>query len=538
MLHSVRLYCNVILLIILMNNSKKLIRSALFGQLPIIVQLISGFVIMPKLIAYFGDADYGLWVLVGAFLGYFGLLDFGFSKTIVRYVSRALGQHDKKASDGWITMGVFWFSLSALLGFFALGGMVWGCRYFVTDNVQQIQHVLMLGGGAFLVVFPSRCAIGVLQAHVRGDVLDGVLSGVGLLRITLLFAALYVQAPFIVFVGILAVSTVMEGFLLICFALRIHGSFQVQWQWVTRTHIKQFLEYSGFAFIAQLADLFRFQAYPLIISAFLGLAAITPFAIANRLRLMLGQIHNKVLVNLTSVFSQIEGRDGVGEKLCHAYLFAYKISCYFVSFTCGMMVIIAPCFILRWMGPAHEQSVTLLLVAMIAALAAGIQIPAICFLFGTSRHRFYSISNSIEAILIIVSALLLVRSYGLLGMVAGASASTFAVKMFLQPFWVARILNFSLWSLHIKHTLPHLLRVTLFLFGTYGCAQVVLKPTYWNLGLFSVAACTLFVPYIWFVGFTHSEHMKLLTSMPGTGQLQTICSLAKHWRTFGKRGED
>ena len=520
-----------------MKNSQNLVRSAVFGQLPILVQFISGFVIMPRLILYFGARYYGLWVLTGACLGYFGLLDFGFSKTIVRYVSRALGTGDKEAGDGWITMGLVLFSLSAVLGFVVLEFVLLGCRFFITSDLEQIRNVLMLGSGAFLVVLPTRCAIGVLQAHVRGDVLDGIISAVGLLRIVALLIALYMQVAFIWFVGILSLTTILEGAVMVVCAYRIHGSFHLRWHWLTREHIKQFVDYSGFAFIAQLADLFRFQAYPLIISGFLGLAAITPFAIANRLRLLLSQVHNKVLINLTSVFSQIEGRNGIEDELRRAYLFAYKIACYFVTFTCGLMVIVAPQFILRWMGPSHEQAVVLLFVSMIAALAAGMQIPGVCFLFGTSQHRFYSISNSIEAVLIIVSALVLVRAYGLLGMVTGASVSTFIVKMFIQPFWVARMLNMSLWSLHMRHTCPHFIKIALFLGVAYWCSTVFLRPTYLNIGIFSMLTSLLFALYIWIIGFVHDERIRILDSILGPAQFQTLRRFLRWGHVSEKRGE-
>lgn len=477
---------------------------------------------MPRMVNYFGDRHYGLWVLVGTFLGYFGLLDLGFSKTIIRYVSRSLGQNDKEQSNGWITIGLFLFLVLSIIGFAFLLIIVWSCKYFVSEDLSLIRKVFFIGGSTFLIALPSKCSIGILQAHVRGDVLDSVVSIVSILQIIAVLGALYIKAQFVIFIYILSLFAILRGGSITVMAFRIHSGFQIRWSWITKANLKAFADYSGFSFIAQLADLLRFKAYPIIISAFLGLSAITPFAIANQIQAMLGLIHNKLLINLTPVFSQIEGRSGFSGELKRAYLFSYKISIYFVLFTGGVTAVLASVFIARWMGPNRQDSVVLLLVSLVGSLAAGIQIPTVCFLFGTSKHRFYSISNSIEAGMIILMSLLLVKPFGLLGMVAGASISTFCVKMILQPIWVVRLLNISFWSLHLKHTIPNVTKVGAFLLLCWWGAERWVKPTYLSIASMGVFASAAFALYIFLIGFSAVERRQLFTSMPVLGRYKRL----------------
>lgn len=181
-------------------------------------------------------------------------------------------------------------------------------------------------------------------------------------------------------------------------------------------------------------------------------------------------------------------------------------------------MIASPDFIQRWMGEDRLDSAVLLQVGLFGSISAGIQIPAVCLLFGTSRHRFYSISNSIEAVLIIVSAVLLVKPFGLIGMVAGASVATFLIKTFLQPMWVSRILSVSLAELHLRHTLLHLLRMIIFLVPVYACGRLWLNPNYMSIVLFGLCSCIVFVPFILFIGFTVQERRKLLKPLPIVGR--------------------
>lgn len=497
-----------------MKYSNKLAKSAFFGQFPILMQLVSGFVVMPRLVEYFGSRHYGLWVLIGTFLGYFGLLDSGFSKTIVRYVSRALGKGDKEESDGWITLGLFLFVIAGLLGFVILLAGIWSCGFFISTDLELIRKVLLISGGALLISFPSRCAVGVLQAHVRGDILDLIISGCSSLRIVALLTGLAFNISFVSFVFILAAFTLVEGSCLLLAANTVHSGFKLNKEWITHKNFKLFLDYSGFSFIAQLADLIRFQAYPIIISSFLGLSAVTTFAIANRIRTILGQVFNKVLTNLTPVFSQIEGRSEGAHELKQAYLFSYKISCHFVLFVGGMTAIVAPDFIERWMGPEHQDSIPLLLISLIGLLAAGCQIPAICFLFGTSRHRFYAISNSLEAALILITSIILVRPFGLIGILWGASISTCMIKMFLQPLWVTRALNMGFWRFHFVHTLSNILKAGAFIIVVAFIATPMLSPNYWRIVIVTGVAGLLYVPYIFYVGYTKRERLRLFELIP------------------------
>lgn len=504
---------NIIVKQIPMNTGQKLFKSAVYGQLPIITQLISGFVIMPLMIKYFGDRYFGIWVLAGTLLGFFGLLDLGFSRAIVRFVSRALGHDNSTESDGWISLGLVLLVAISIIGVLILIPSLWLLGFFVTEDLSLIRIVFFIVGFSFLITLPSNCFIGILQAHVRSDILNKIIIVVNLLRILLFLTALYFEADFIIFITILALTNILQGILVTVFALKILGKFNFQRKWLNKKNTRVFIEYSSFSFISQLADLLRFEAYPLIISTFLGLAAITTFQIAHRIRLMLGQVHNKILANFTAVFSKIEGKFGFGNELKKTYFFAYKLSIFFVFFSIGITMIISPHFIDRWMGTEYSESYLLLIIALIGSLAAGIQIPVVCFLFGTSKHRFYAFSNIIESILIVLSSVFLIKRFGLIGMVTGASISTFIVKTFIQPIWVMRALKISALQFYVNLTLKNLLIVFIFLIPSYYIGKSFLEANYLKIGIFGIISSILFIPYIWKFGFTRAERNLLVESL-------------------------
>src|SRR5215472_14291131 len=88
-------------------------------------QIVVAFFLTPFVIHRLGDRMYGLWVLVGTFIGYYGLLDLGLGNAITRYVARALGKGDREecgtvfstALQLYICLGVVVVALSAVFAF-------------------------------------------------------------------------------------------------------------------------------------------------------------------------------------------------------------------------------------------------------------------------------------------------------------------------------------------------------------------------------------------------------------------------------------
>src|SRR5579862_5830785 len=52
--------------------------------------------IMPFVVHTLGDRMYGVWTLVGTFIGYYGVLELGLSNAVGRYLAKSLGAGDEE----------------------------------------------------------------------------------------------------------------------------------------------------------------------------------------------------------------------------------------------------------------------------------------------------------------------------------------------------------------------------------------------------------------------------------------------------------
>lgn len=69
------------------STKKKIVKNTIANTLLKISQYAIGFTLFPFIIKYVGVEDYGIYLLVGAFVGYFGLLDFAVGGALIKYVA-------------------------------------------------------------------------------------------------------------------------------------------------------------------------------------------------------------------------------------------------------------------------------------------------------------------------------------------------------------------------------------------------------------------------------------------------------------------
>src|SRR5512146_51661 len=67
------------------------IRIVLMGATAVV-----SFFMMPFVVHTLGDRMYGVWTLVATFIGYYGLLDLGFTSAVTRYLAGSMGSQDEE----------------------------------------------------------------------------------------------------------------------------------------------------------------------------------------------------------------------------------------------------------------------------------------------------------------------------------------------------------------------------------------------------------------------------------------------------------
>ncbi len=501
---------------------EKLLRGATAKVVTQAITVVVAIAVLPLVIHKLGERMFPAWVLIRTITGYYGLLDLGLSLAVARFVSRYLGRDDKDEANRYISASFYIFCAGGIIVFIVTVLAAFLCRNMVADpqEAKMFSYALLIAGTTLAITFPTRCFGGILRAHLRFDMISAMDVVFALLQagltVTVLLAGKKLVALALVVAGVKLTRTVVSVLL----AFHVHGTVNLSWSVIGKGRIGKLFKYASFSFIAQVTNMLQYKVTPFIITGFMGLIFVTPFEIALRLRREIMKFCTSILSMMMPVFSQHEGKgDHAGIKW--AYFFIYKISCYAGTFIMAMLVIFAddfihrwlrsdPDFIERWTVPGSSNVVMLIYLAASSAFFVAIQIPTDNLLFGTSRNKFFAAINAVQAIGTVSLSIILIEPMGLMGVLIAEVIFSVLVKTFLQAWGACRILEISLLDYHLKHTLPNLLKPAVFMALVAVAAPRVLEPNYVRLFLSGIVATGLFLPYIFFVGFTKAERGKFL----------------------------
>jgi O-antigen/teichoic acid export membrane protein len=487
-----------------------LLRGGAFRLLSMVLSLGVQLITLPYILRHLGDHLYGIWSVVGAATGYYGMLDLGVGSAVTRFVARESGRNGTEAAARYIAAGRRVFRRSAL-ALALLSALIGTVGYFVieirTDGVLFFWTVLITGWG-LAAAFPSKVDAGVLAANLRHDSLALITLGASLIRAVVSILVLRAGAQILGLAFVNACVSLAQAWA-IQWACRRHCPQLPHQEGKGKEATKELFSYAGYSMVSKVADFFRFKVHPLTISAFLKFSDVTPYAIHDRLQGIATDACDSVLSMLSTVFSRQEGR-GDQAAMARTYFLSYRISCYVGTWVLGCLVIFSPSFVTLWLGPGHALVITLLWLRAPGSLCGIIQMPSVSLLVGAFQNKRYAWTNAAHALTTLIATVALIQNFGLKGVVIAVAATTAIIKTFIQAQSACDVLGVSLADLHLRHTLPNLARVGTFLLPLAYLATNYPPDSWLKLSLWASGAAMLFAVFLLSIAFPSDERTLLL----------------------------
>jgi len=172
------------------------------------VNILVTFLIAPLLVHKLGNTEYGIWALIGDFVGYSWLLGFGFGYAVVRYVARYYALGEKENLNSVITTSLVLNIVSSVLVMMAAVCIAYVFpRLFSTppNLVFAARSSVILVAATVAMGFPASVFTGCLAAASRYDLLAirSIVSSV--------FRALMLWYFLVHGFGLLAVALISTG---------------------------------------------------------------------------------------------------------------------------------------------------------------------------------------------------------------------------------------------------------------------------------------------------------------------------------------
>jgi O-antigen/teichoic acid export membrane protein len=399
----------------------------------------------PMMVHHLGAVDYGIWVLAGSVLDYYGLLDLGMRAAMFRYVSLFRGGSQREEVDRTFS--------SALLLVIGTAGLICvlsiGLAYLL-PRLTQVPGItprlygwlLFLLGTSIAIMFPTRMLATYISAHNRWDLYNA--AGIANTITRALAIVLVLKLGY----GLLAVAiaTLIVAFVSlgqhIVLLYVADPRVQVNFRLVTFRRIRELFSFSMRSLLVSLGDYLRFYSDSAVIASVLTVGLVTPFNIATRL---IECFKSVVVAAGGPVLGAMTELDGARRtKELQALLLRSTRLLGLLSVMGGVLLLADGRMLLQlWVGKELVSAYPLVALLAIAYTINLTQHATLLIVISKAQHGplgWWTIAEGIANVLLSVVWGL---SHGLIGIAMGTIVPMLVIKLVVQPWYALRAIDMS-----------------------------------------------------------------------------------------------
>jgi O-antigen/teichoic acid export membrane protein len=422
-------------------------KGALLSYLTIFLTNIIGLVLTPFIIRSLGDAEYGLYILIGAFVGYISLMDLGLNNTIVRFVAKYRAENDKKGEENFLatTMLIYLF-ISLIVVVFGTG------LYFNIENIfgnslnieemekAKIMFIILifnvaitLPGGAFRAicngyerfVFPR--AINIVRYIIR-SILVVVILLYGSDAVGLVILDTCMNILIIIITGVYVIKKLNVKF-------RLH-----QWNSLL---IKDIFSYSIWIFVMAIVLEFQWKSGQIVLGIKQDTVSVAIYAVGILLGGYYGAFANAINGLILPRAMQMVVANSSGKVITDEMIKIGRITFFVLLLILGGFILFGKEFVNLWVGEKYSSSWLIALIIMLVSTNILVQSYANQILKAKKLFRFKGLTYILFTTLGVMLGYYLTDQWGGVGMIIGISSGWFISQMILN-FYFCRKLNIEI----------------------------------------------------------------------------------------------
>ena len=489
----------------MLTSSRKVVLGAALRTGNLAANAVASLLLFPFVVRVLGDRMYGIFLLVGAFVGYYGLVDLGLSSAVTRHLSAAVGGEDYEQCNRVYNTALRLFTgLGVVVLVISCGFAVAASKFSKTPADAEIFWKLILILGLSLALdFPSKVYNGFLYAYLHIHLLAALDLLSLVLRTVLIVVVLRSGYNVVAMAVVTLLSTLPAKILPTIYAHKTLPFLRFEAGYWDRTTAKSLFSYGVSSFVSRVADLLRFQVDAPVVAGFVGFAAVTHYKVAGTLTQYFVQIMRAATEALPSIFSRQEGAKDY-EALRRTLFFVTKVSTCVAGFVGFGLIAWGRPFISRWMGPRYLNAYPCLVVLVVGWTLGLAQSPSVQLLFGISKHKFFAWLNSIEGAANLVLSILLARKYGMLGVALGTMFPMLVTKLIVQPIYVCQVVGIQYFE-YVRRMGRTMATIVVAILIPLILTVKFATPNYRALALVALVSTAVYTLVLWFLEFTPAE---------------------------------
>lgn len=392
-----------------------------------------------------GKELFGAWSLIGSIMMYLGLVDLGFGSSIQKFVAEyAAAGEEKRISRLISTSAILLGALALLLILLSIAAtpLLGSVFKLSPEYVDQARHALILMGIVQGVALPLGILSGTLLGLQRMDIQNavGIVGSIANFLLILAFVSLGWGLPgvCIAYLGV----TIAAGLVKILFVKNLLPGVRPSFSQFDWSIVRSTSTYGITFFGLKIAHFLKYNTDSMVISAFLSVAMVTPFAIANRLATLIRQLVEQAVDILVPVFSQLH-RLQDEETIKRVYLQAGKLTVGLAAPIALFVCLFARDILVVWLENPPEKADILTIILSLTVFASIVPAVSVKLMLGVARHRALALWTLADSVANLVLSIILVGPYGLVGVALGTTIPLVISHVFVFPWLGCRIIGLS-----------------------------------------------------------------------------------------------
>jgi O-antigen/teichoic acid export membrane protein len=489
------------------NRAVQILKNATSNYVRQLIQIVIFVVLTPFIVSKVGSDDFGLWSLIQATIGLLGLMDLGFSTSVVKYVAEARGAEDNKRL-GDLTSTFFWqYSGLGFLTLLATGALVpfLGPIFGIPDEkLVTAQIVFALIGIRAGLGLPLGLFAGILVGYQQ-QLLSNITRVFGTASYAILTWWALSVSPTIETLAWVSLGTgVFANLLSMGFCLYGAPGMSLAPSRFRWSLLREISSFSLWFFLIQISLLLATRVDTIVINAALPLTAVAVYTVAIRIAERAQSLCKQLTNTLTPVIAELKG---AGEEKNIRALF---LKGSMLSVAAGAPLILGLMWLsteicVVWMGEEFRDASTPNRLLLAATLVSILHSNSENVLSMTGHQRFLALATLGGQLLNLGLTIALVSGFGLNGVAFATLVAQLATQLFFVQARAGSIYKVSMWEFYKASLWPSVPGAATCI-GAMWLGAFLVPPTSLLAIAFLLALGGVgFVPGFWYLGLSATD---------------------------------
>ena len=429
-------------------NERKI--GIVISYINIILQVIINFVYVPVLLYYIGTSEYGLYQLIGSFIAYFSIMDFGLSAAVIRFYTRYKALKNNIAMENVLAISMRCYLVITII-LFIIGYICYLSLDIIfsssmtTEEIKSAKNLFLLLLLNVVITISTMIFRAIINSHEKFLVLKGF-ETVQLVLQPFLVILLLQEYPYAFSVAL--VQTILN---IALSAARCYYCFnnlhvRIKYHYWDKKLFKEFKKLALSVFLVGIINQVFFKTNQIILGIISGTTAVAVYAISSLIYMNYMALSLAISgVYLPHITDMIAKKEPI-QKLSLLFISIGRWQYYLLALVSSGFIIFGRQFISIWAGNGFEDAYWITLLIIIPFTIDLIQNIGLSILQAQNRYDFRAKVYFCMGIFNLCLAIPLGIEYGGIGCAFATGLSMFIGNGLIMNYYYMRITKLDIKS--------------------------------------------------------------------------------------------